>query len=85
MADTASGLGLAHTHTHTGREEEREYCRALLRLLSRTVLLLFLPYLEQKFSRSFVLRLSGFFSAEMGMRDSVDWQVGSRRWGGILL
>lgn len=85
MADSASRLGLVHTHTHTGKEEEKEYCRALFRLLLRTVLLLFSLLSGAKVLTQFVLRLSGFFCAEMGMRDFVDWQAGGRRWGGILL
>lgn len=75
----------AHTHIHTGREGEKEYYRTLLRLLSRTVLLLFSLISGTKVLMQLCPSVSGFFSAEMGMRDSVDWQVGSRLWGGILL
>lgn len=84
MADGASGLGLAHTRTHRKRRGEGitqcivatsvVYCSAAVSLPSGTKVL-----------TQFVLGLSGFFSAEMGMRDSVDWLLGSRRWGGILL
>lgn len=77
-----------HTRTHR-KEKEAEYCSVLLRVLLWTVLLLgfflfvcffvFFYNLEQS-SQRFVRHRSGFFCAGMGMRDSVDWQVGSRHW-----
>lgn len=83
MADGASGLGLAHTHVHTGRGERilqcivktsAVYCSATVSLPS-----------GRKVLTQFRLCPSGFFPAEMGMRDSVDWQLGTRHSDGILL
>lgn len=82
-----------HTRTHR-KENKTEYCSELLRVLLWTVLLFFVLLffccffffnnLEQS-SQRFVPHRSGFFCAGMGMRDSVDWQVGSRHWQRTLL
>lgn len=42
-------------------------------------------FIVQQSSQRFVRHRSGFFCAGMGMRDCVDWQVGSRHWWRILL
>lgn len=84
MADSASGLGLAHTYIHRKRRGEG----ILLHIVKTSVVhcsAAIFSHIRSKSSHGLVHRFSGFFSADMGMRDSVDWQVGSGRWGGLLL
>lgn len=73
-----------HTRTHW-KEKETEYC-SVLRVLLRDVFAggAFFLNLKQS-SQRFIRHPSGFFCAGMGMRDCVDWQVGSRHCWRILL